>query len=75
MFKLVGKEHFKVGSAKCVISIDACSGFAYEYSIDVNGKSLQKFRENQSKIMKCWCFPLGSLGSTPFRIVLGKAID
>ena len=49
MFKLVGKEHFTVGKAKCCIAIEAVSGFAYEYSIEVNGKSLQKFSENQSK--------------------------
>jgi len=71
MFKLVGKEHFKVGSAKCIISIDACSGFAYEYTLEVNGKPLEKFRENQNKIMRSWCFTLGSQSSTPFRVVLG----
>ena len=74
MFKLVGKEHFKVGNAKCTISIDACSGFAYEYTLEVNGKPLKKFRENQGKIMKCWYFCLGTKGSTPFRVVLGKKI-
>ncbi|XP_053408188.1 fas apoptotic inhibitory molecule 1-like [Mercenaria mercenaria] len=72
MFKLVGKEHFSVGKAKCTISIDACSGFAYEYTLSVNGKSLEKFSENQSKIMNCWCFTLGSKSSTPFRVVLEK---
>ncbi|KAH3868651.1 fas apoptotic inhibitory molecule 1-like [Dreissena polymorpha] len=72
MFKLVGKEHFKVGNAKCTISIDACSGFAYEYTLEVNGKPLEKFRENQNKIQKCWCFTLGSQSSTPFRVVLEK---
>lgn len=72
MFKLVGKEHFKVGKAKCTISIDACSGFAYEYTLEVNGKSLEKFSENQSKIMRCWRFTLGSQSSTPFRVVLEK---
>ncbi|KAL4228835.1 hypothetical protein ACF0H5_011876 [Mactra antiquata] len=77
MFKLVGKEYFTIGSgskppAKCVISIDACSGFAYEYTLEVNGKSLEKFRENQSKIMKCWVFFAGSANSTPFRVVLEK---
>ena len=37
MFKLVGKEYFEVGKsrAKCCISIDAVSGFAYEYTIEV----------------------------------------
>ena len=69
MFKLVGKEHFTVGKAKCCISIDAVSGFAYEYDMEVNGKSLQKFRENQSKIMKSWTH---NLNGTDVRIVLGE---
>jgi len=75
MFKLVGKEHFKVGAAKCTISIDACSGFAYEYTLEVNGKPLEKFRENQNKIQKSWSFTLGSQNSTPFRIVLGTCVQ
>ncbi len=37
MFKLVGKEYFKVGksNADCCIAIEAVSGFAYEYSVEV----------------------------------------
>ncbi|KAK3607832.1 hypothetical protein CHS0354_031333 [Potamilus streckersoni] len=69
MFKLVGKEHFTVGKAKCTISIDAVSGFAYEYTLEVNGKSLQKFSENQSKVQKAWVV---HIAGNPFRIVLEK---
>lgn len=69
MFKLVGKEHFTVGKAKCTISIDAVSGFAYEYTLEVNGKSLQKFSENQSKVQKAWVL---HIAGHPFRIVLGE---
>lgn len=72
MFKLVGKETFNIGPSKCIISIDAVSGFAYEYKLEVNGKSLEKFTENQNKIMKCWCFEFGSEGSSKFRVVLEK---
>ena len=38
MFKLVGKEYFTIGKskAKCCVSIDAVSGFAYEYSLEVS---------------------------------------
>lgn len=68
MFKLVGKEHFTVGKAKCCIAIDAVSGFSYEYTLDVNGKPLKKFQENQSKIMKTW---LPFVSGEPTRIVLG----
>ncbi|KAK6181483.1 hypothetical protein SNE40_009325 [Patella caerulea] len=69
MFKLVGKEHFDLGKAKLVISIDAVSGFAYEYTLEVNGKPLQKFRENQSKIMKSWVL---TIADNPIRVVLEK---
>ncbi|XP_005104659.1 fas apoptotic inhibitory molecule 1 [Aplysia californica] len=69
MFKLVGKEYFQVSKAKCCISIDAVSGFAYEYTLDVNGKPLKKFQENQSKIMKCWVL---YLGGNDVRVVLEK---
>lgn len=74
MFKLVGREVFQVGKAKanCVITIEAVSGFAYEYTLEVNGKSLKKFSENQSKIMKCWYIPFGGEMA---RIVLGKTDD
>ncbi|XP_060069777.1 fas apoptotic inhibitory molecule 1-like [Ylistrum balloti] len=58
MFKLVGREKFELGKTKCCISIEAVSGFAYEYTIFVNGKPLKKFRENQRKIQKAWNFSL-----------------
>ncbi|XP_013392071.1 fas apoptotic inhibitory molecule 1 isoform X1 [Lingula anatina] len=69
MFKLVGSETFQIGKTKCKINIDAVSGFMYEYTIEVNGKSLQKFSENQSKIMNCWVM---TLDDVPTRIVLEK---
>ncbi len=72
MFKLVGRESFKVGKANCVISIDAVSGFAYEYTLEVNGKSLKKFSENQSKIMKTWIL---TVGENQTRVVLGKLVN
>ena len=69
MFKLVGREHFNVGTAKCTITIEAVSGFAYEYSLEVNGKSLQKFSDNQSKIMRSWALVVDGVKT---RVVLGK---
>ena len=68
MFKLVGAEHFTIGKARCTITIDAAEGFMYQYSLEVNGKTLEKFTENQSKIMKTW---LCNISGMPFRIVLG----
>ena len=71
MFKLVGKEYFTIGKnkTKCMIMIDAVSGFAYEYVLTVNGKSLQKFTENQDKVVQAWTL---TLDNTPYRVALGK---
>ncbi|RUS75885.1 hypothetical protein EGW08_016344 [Elysia chlorotica] len=69
MFKLVGKEHFQVSKTKCCISIEAVSGFAYEYSLEVNGKPLKKFQENQSRIMRTWVLYIGGVDT---RVVLEK---
>ena len=52
-----------------MITIDAISGFAYEYTLEVNGKSLEKFSENQSKVMKAWVL---TVDGTPTRVALGK---
>uniref|UniRef100_A0A674GI97 Fas apoptotic inhibitory molecule n=2 Tax=Taeniopygia guttata TaxID=59729 RepID=A0A674GI97_TAEGU len=48
MFKLVGKETFTVGATKtkAAINIDAVSGFAYEYTSEISGKSLKQYIEN-----------------------------
>lgn len=71
MFKLVGKETFTVGKAdtKATINIDAISGFAYEYTLEINGKSLKKYMENRSKVTSTWIL---NLDGTDCRIVLGK---
>lgn len=70
MFKLVGKETFNVGSSdtKATINIDAVSGFAYEYTLEINGKSLKKYMENRSKVTSTW---LLNLDGTDCRVVLG----
>ena len=71
MFKLVGREHFTLGKTKtkCVITIDAVSGFSYEYTLEVNGKSLEKFSENQSKVMVAWELMVDGVQT---RVALGK---
>ncbi|KAA0192499.1 hypothetical protein HAZT_HAZT001899 [Hyalella azteca] len=61
MFKLVGSETFEIGSAKCVIKIEPMGGFAYEYSLEVNGQTYKKFREKQSRILRTWVFPINSV--------------
>ncbi|XP_046902809.1 fas apoptotic inhibitory molecule a isoform X2 [Hypomesus transpacificus] len=71
MFKLVGKETFQVGSSetKATINIDAVSGFAYEYTLEINGKSLKTYMENRSKTTSTWVLNLDGIDS---RVVLEK---
>merc|ERR1712127_690150 len=69
MFKLVGRQAFTIGKHKCEINIDSASGFSYEYSLEVNGKSYEKFCENQSKILQSWVF---KVGDTDYRVALEK---
>ncbi|XP_070550026.1 fas apoptotic inhibitory molecule 1-like [Ptychodera flava] len=71
MFKLVGREVFNIGKAKvkAAINIDAVSGFAYEYTLEVNGKSLKKFTEQRSKTAKVWSLVIDGVDT---RIVLEK---
>lgn len=69
MFRLVGEETFYLGSTKCTIRVDPSGGFAYEYSLLVNGKSLHKFIEAKSRTCCTW---LVQLPEDMFRVVLGK---
>ncbi|XP_048216243.1 fas apoptotic inhibitory molecule 1-like [Perognathus longimembris pacificus] len=71
MFKLVGKETFTVGAAetKATINIDAVTGFAYEYTLEINGKSLKKYMESRSKTTNTWVL---HLDGQDFRVVLEK---
>lgn len=73
MFKLVGKETFGVGKSdtKATINIDAVSGFAYEYTLEINGKSLKKYMENRSKVTSTWVLNLDSIDC---RVVLGEPL-
>ena len=72
MFRLVGKEEFSIGKqTKATIRIEAVSGFAYEYTLEVNGKPLKKFTENRKKTAKVWRFIHGGQET---RIVFGRII-
>lgn len=72
MFKLVGKETFTVGSSdtKATIVIEAISGFAYEYTLQIAGKSLQKFIDNRAQTTKTW---LLKVDGQDYRVVLGES--
>ncbi|XP_064826185.1 fas apoptotic inhibitory molecule 1-like [Oncorhynchus masou masou] len=71
MFKLVGKETFTVGGmeTKATVNIEAISGFTYEYTLEIDGKSLQKFIDNRSKVTKTWVLQVDGVDC---RIVLEK---
>ncbi|XP_073318789.1 fas apoptotic inhibitory molecule b [Pagrus major] len=71
MFKLVGKETFTVGSSdtKATIAIEAISGFAYEYTLEIAGKSLQKFIDDRAQTTKTW---LLKVDGQDYRVVLEK---
>ena len=68
MFRLVGKESFQVGTKRAFVKIDAI-GFVYEYTLNVDGKTLKKFVENRRKTTKTW---LPSLAGEHHRVVLEK---
>uniref|UniRef100_A0A0N4ZUS6 Fas apoptotic inhibitory molecule 1 n=1 Tax=Parastrongyloides trichosuri TaxID=131310 RepID=A0A0N4ZUS6_PARTI len=68
-FKLVGKETFRLENAICSISIDALGIFSYEYSLEVAGKTFEKFQEQQKKSIVTWhTYIMG----VPARICLDK---
>ncbi|CAO4368676.1 unnamed protein product [Caenorhabditis nigoni] len=69
MFKLVGKEPFKLGDMKCNINVEALGTFAYEYSLDVNGKTFNKFKEEQNKKLHSW---ETTIAGNDWRVVLDK---
>lgn len=71
MFKLVGAEQFEIGPnrTRCEISIDTSSGLTYEYSLKVNGKQFQRFKEKQQRNLKSWSF---ERSGRSYRVVLGR---
>ncbi|CAF4831521.1 unnamed protein product [Rotaria sp. Silwood1] len=69
LFKLIGKEAFTIAKHHCTINIDVVSSFVYEYSLDVDGKPLEKFSEKRSKISRMWTL---TLYRKNYRIVLEK---
>ncbi|XP_054280798.1 fas apoptotic inhibitory molecule 1 isoform X2 [Macrosteles quadrilineatus] len=69
MFRLVGEEVFYLGKTKFTVRVDPSGGFAYEYSLLVDGKSLNKFIEAKSKACCTW---LVQLSQDMYRVVLEK---
>ena len=69
LFVIVNREEGFCIIFSARITIEACSGLAYEYSLTVDGKSLEKFQENKNKTCKSWAF---TLDGEEYRVVLGK---
>ncbi|CAJ0578754.1 unnamed protein product, partial [Mesorhabditis spiculigera] len=53
-FKLVGKDDFEIGSTKCSINVEALGTFAYSYSLEVDGKKFETFREEMKRKLISW---------------------
>lgn len=73
MFKLVGREVFGIGNkaaTKCAIIVEAAGTFAYEYTLEVNGKTYEKFREQQNKSLQTWTTDVSGRST---RICLGMS--
>ena len=71
MFRLVGSETFEVGKprVRCTVKIEPCGAFAYQYSLEVDGKAFRSFTEHQSKVMRTW---LVTAREGTYRVVLGE---
>lgn len=70
MFKLVGDEKFTIGSqnTKCELKVDPLPQFAFSYSLFVDGKPLEKFKEKQNKSLRSWAF---LSNGKRYRVVVG----
>lgn len=58
-----------IGIIICISKVDPLSGFKYKYSLVVDGKPYEQFKENQAKAMKTW---ETVVNSSAYRIVLGS---
>lgn len=52
-----------------MFKVDPLPGFKYKYSLLVDGKPYEQFKENQAKAMKTW---ETVVNSNSYRIVLGS---
>lgn len=69
MFKLVGKETFSIGNIKCSINAEAHGPFSYLYTLEILGKTYEKFIEDQGRKLQIWYV---DVGANQHRICLGK---
>ncbi|XP_065883456.1 fas apoptotic inhibitory molecule 1-like [Dysidea avara] len=66
MFSLVGVEKFKISGRSAQISI-VSNGWTFEYTLEIEGKSLKRFAEAEKKNTRTW---LPNINRQPHRVVL-----
>ena len=64
---MVGVETFKIGKKTAEITITS-KGIAFEYALNIGGKTLKKFIEAQAKNTRTW---LLDMSGEQHRVVLG----
>ncbi|XP_055312772.1 fas apoptotic inhibitory molecule 1 [Sitodiplosis mosellana] len=69
MFKLVGDDVFELDELRCVLRVDPAPGFKYKYSLFVDGKPLDQFKQRQAKALRIW---EATINETNYRVVLEK---
>uniref|UniRef100_A0A914KLN4 Fas apoptotic inhibitory molecule 1 n=1 Tax=Meloidogyne incognita TaxID=6306 RepID=A0A914KLN4_MELIC len=69
ILRVNGKEIIKHDWMFKLVSIDAVGIFAYEYTLQVGGKTYEKFREQQKKALQIW---LVRMAEEEIRICLEK---
>jgi len=70
LFSLVGVEKFKISGRSAQISI-VSNGWTFEYTLEINGKSLKRFAEAEKKNTRTW---LPNINKQPHRVVLGESL-
>lgn len=69
MFRLVGRETFKIGKRVAEVEIKSANLSTFEYTLKINGKTLKQFIEAQIKNTRTW---LPQLNGESHRVVLGE---
>lgn len=69
MFKLVGDDIFSLEGLRCVLRVDPAPGFKYKYSLIVDGKPFEQFKDSQAKAHRMW---EATVNEKKYRILLEK---
>ncbi|XP_031636186.1 fas apoptotic inhibitory molecule 1 [Contarinia nasturtii] len=69
MFKLVGDDIFELDDLRCILRVDPAPGFKYKYSLFVDGKPLDQYKQRQAKGLRIW---EATINEIQYRVVLEK---